>query len=84
MSRRSWAEISIAHVRDRAPVEVLMFSLRSVSVRSVIPRRLAAIGNAQLREIAVRVQRFQPHIAPAWMSEEVEVLIAVRSRINVR
>jgi hypothetical protein len=87
---RAWAEISIAHVRDRAAVstvEALMFSLRS-SVRALghpdTLRRLAALGDAQLREIAVRVQRFQPHIAPTWTSEEVEVLIAVRSRINGR
>jgi hypothetical protein len=87
---RAWAEIIIAHVRDRAAVstvEALMLSLRS-SVRALghadTLRRLAALGDAQLREIAVRVQRFKPHIAPAWTSEEVEVLIAVRSRINGR
>ena len=87
---RAWAEIIIAHVRDRAAVstvEALMLSLRS-SVRALGHpdrlRRLAALSDAQLREIAVRVQRFQPHIAPTWTSEEVEVLIAVRSRINGR
>jgi hypothetical protein len=87
---RAWAEISIAHVRDRAAastVEALMFSLRSSVSALGHPdtlRWLAALGDAQLREIAVRVQGFQPHIAPAWRSEEIEVLIAVRSRINGR
>jgi hypothetical protein len=64
-------------------VEALMFSLRS-GVQALGQhnnvRRLSELSDEQLREVAVRVQRFSPHIAPPWNAEDVEVLIAVRSR----
>src|SRR5262245_31773360 len=56
---RAWAEISIAHVRDRAAVstvEALMFALRS-SVHALgrpdTLRRLAALGDAIAAQAAI-------------------------------
>jgi hypothetical protein len=62
-----------------------MFSLRSgigALGRPDTVRRLSELSDAQMREVAVRVQKFGPHIAPAWTPENVEVLITARSKIN--
>ena len=83
---RPWRELNAAHFRGRAAqstVEALMFSLRSgVQTLGQLDtlRRLCELGDEQLRDVAVRVQRFEPHIAPAWSAEGIEVLIIVRSK----
>jgi len=85
---RAWHELNAAHFRGRvaqSTVEALMFSLRSGVQALGQPdtlRRLCELSDEQLRDVAVRVQRFQPHIAAAWEAEAVEVLIAVRSKAN--
>jgi hypothetical protein len=64
-------------------VEALMFSLRSGIKALDGPmtlRRLRELSDEQLHQVAVRVQRFQPHIAPAWKTENVEVLVLLRSK----
>jgi len=64
-------------------VEVLMFSLRSGIKALGQPdtlRRLCQLSDEQLRDVAVRLQRFKPHIEPAWNAEDIEVLIVVRSK----
>ena len=62
-----------------------MFSLRA-SVQALgrrnTVRRLSELSDAQLRDVAVRLQKFQPHIAPAWTADEIAVLIAVRSKAH--
>jgi hypothetical protein len=66
-------------------IEALMFSLRdgiAALGRSATLRRLSELSPAQLREVAVRVQKFKPEIAQPWTSNEVEVLIIARSRVN--
>jgi hypothetical protein len=66
-------------------VEALMCSLRSRGVQALgepdVVHRLAQLNDAQLREIAIRLQKLKPHIAPAWAPEDVEVLLAVRSKV---
>jgi hypothetical protein len=84
---RAWAELN-QWDRDGAPqmtVEALMFSLREgvgALGRSATLRRLSELSDAQLREVAVRVQKFKPKIAQPWKPEEVEVLIVARSRVH--
>jgi hypothetical protein len=84
---RAWSELNQWR-RDGAPqttVEALMLSLRDgvgALGRSATLRRLSELSEAQLREVAVRVQKFQPEIAQPWGSEDVEVLIAARSRVH--
>jgi hypothetical protein len=76
------------HRRDGAAastVEALMFSLRdgiAALGRRAILRRLSELSAAQLREVAVRVQKFKPEIAQPWGAEHVAVLIAARDRVH--
>jgi len=59
-------------------VEALMYSLRRGAKTLEDPaarRRLSEVNDDQLLEIATRVQRFKPHIAPAWTDAEVAFLI---------
>jgi hypothetical protein len=84
---RAWSELNQWR-RDGAPqttVEALMFSLRDgvgALGRSATLRNLSELSDAQLREVAVRVQKFKPEIAQPWGSEDVKVLIAARSRVH--
>jgi hypothetical protein len=83
---RLWDELNAARLRGRAAqstVDALMFSLRSGVKALGQPntlRRLCQLSDEQLRDVAVRLQRFNPHIAPAWNVENLGVLIAVRSK----
>ena len=45
-------------------------------------RRLGELSDAQIREVAARVQGFMPHIAAAWQSTDVAVLISLWSRLR--
>jgi hypothetical protein len=83
----TWSEINQHRLSDvpQATVEALVFSLRdgiAALGRSATWRRLSELSPAQLREVAVRVQKFKPEIAQPWTSNEVEVLIIARSRVN--
>jgi hypothetical protein len=84
---RAWAELN-QRLRSDAPqatVEALVFSLRdgiAALGRPATLRRLSELSAAQLREVAVRVQKFKPAIAQPWRSEDVEVLIVARSRVH--
>jgi hypothetical protein len=69
----------------RSTVEALMYSLRNgvgALARPDVLRRLSELSDAQLREVAVRVQKFEAHIAPAWTAENVRVLLAARSKVH--
>jgi hypothetical protein len=84
---RAWAELN-QHQRVDAPqatVEALMYSLRSGVAALGRPetlRRLSELSPAQLREVAVRVQKLKREIAQPWAPEAVEVLIAARNRVH--
>src|SRR6478609_1763454 len=85
---RTWS-VNQRHHSDvpQAIVEALVFSLRdgiAALGRSATLRRLSALSPAQLREVAVRVQKFKPEITQPWTSNEVEVLIIARSRVNAQ
>lgn len=66
----------------RAPqptVEALMHSLRDRGVQALeepdTRRRLSQLNDRQLAEVGDRLQRLKPHIARAWTTDEVKVLI---------
>jgi hypothetical protein len=67
-------------------VEALILGLRSRGVQALgepdTLRRLAALNESQLREVAVRLQKLKPEIAQAWAPDDVEVLIAARGRLK--
>ena len=45
-------------------------------------QRLGELSDAQMGEVAARLQNFMPHIAPAWQSADVAVLISLWSRLR--
>jgi hypothetical protein len=66
-------------------VEALMFELRRGLGAIKHPdnqRRLSELNDEQMREVAARVQKFMPHIAPAWKSADVEALISAWSKLR--
>ena len=84
---RAYAEISARHTRDRAaPVEALMYSLRERGVKTLdepdTRRRLVQLDDSQALEVAGRLQRLKPEIAPAWSADEVEQLLQLRETLN--
>ena len=85
---RADAEIRAGRLRGRAAettVEALMFSLRDGVAALGKPntlRRLSELSDAQLRDVAVRLQKFKAHIAKPWSPADVEVLFATRSKVR--
>jgi hypothetical protein len=66
-------------------VEALMLSLRAGVTALEKPdtlRRLSELSDEQLRAVMVRLQKFTLHIARAWTSEEIAVLLAARGRVH--
>jgi hypothetical protein len=70
-------------MRDRpAPgslIDALVFSLRRGPGELTQPdtlRRLSALDADQLEAVCLRVQAFQPEIAPAWYAEDADLLIS--------
>jgi hypothetical protein len=63
-----------------------MFSLRERGVQTLsepdTQRRLSELNDAQLREVAVRLQKLKAKIARAWTPKDVAVLIAARGRLK--
>jgi hypothetical protein len=69
----------------RSTVEALMFSLRSGVAKLGDPKtqgRLSELDDAQMFDVAVRLQKFKAEIAPAWTPEDVAVLVAVRKKLK--
>lgn len=85
---RAWRELNDRPQRAaESTVEALMYSLRSgisALARADTVRRLSELSDTQMREVAVRVQKFKPHIAPAWTANDVRVLFAARSKVHER
>jgi hypothetical protein len=83
---RAWRELNDRPQRA-AESTALMYSLRSgvgTLSRFDTVRRLSELSDTQMREVAVRIQKFKPHIAPAWTAEDVRVLFAARSKVHER
>jgi hypothetical protein len=84
---RVWHELNTARLGGRAAattVDALVFSLRAgvgaLSHRDTL-HSLSQLSDAQFRDVVVRLQKFPPHIAPAWKTNSLEVLLAVRNRV---
>jgi hypothetical protein len=88
---RTKAEIQAHHERQRnaaaSTIEALVFALRDGLDALKHPsnqRRLGELSDAQMREVAGRVQKFMPHVAPAWESADVAALISIWSKLRCR
>ena len=60
-------------------VEALMYSLRRGVNELTQPntqRRLSELNKDQLEAICLRVQAFEPNIAPAWRADDADLLIS--------
>src|SRR5262249_61193149 len=60
-------------------VEALMYSLRRGVNELTQPdtqRRLSELNNDQLETVCLRVQAFEPNIAPAWSANDADLLIS--------
>jgi hypothetical protein len=85
--RAAEQEVTIAKRAASSTVEALMYGLRSGVKELDEPdtlRRLCELSDEQLREVVVRLQSFQPHIAPAWKADDIEVLILVRREARAK
>jgi hypothetical protein len=61
-----------------------MFSLRRGPEALAQPNtlcRLSELDETQLIDVMVRLQKFKPEIAPAWTTEQLEILAAVRRKL---
>jgi hypothetical protein len=60
-------------------VEALTLRLRergtSALIEPKVIRRLSELSEQQLHEVCERLQRLEPHIAPAWKPEQVTILV---------
>jgi hypothetical protein len=67
-------------------VEALIFGLRegiaSLATHPERQRRLSDLSRKQLSELCDRIQKFMPHIAPAWTPDEVQALVNIWGRIR--
>jgi hypothetical protein len=89
---RAKAEIQAHHERQRkaasSTIEALMLGLRERGTAALqepkVLRRLSQLDDQQLRDVAVRLQKLKPHIAPAWTPGDIAVLFAVRGKIHGR
>jgi hypothetical protein len=66
-------------------VEALMFSLRergtAVLSESDGRRRLSELTAEQMLEVAARLQKIKPGIAPPWTAEQVDALYETKARL---
>jgi hypothetical protein len=83
---RAWHVIN--HPADRAAastVEALVFVLRRGLDAVEHPdnqQRLSKLNDEQMREVAARLQKFRPHVAPEWTSTDVEALVCIWSKLR--
>jgi hypothetical protein len=72
---------------DAAPttIEAAMYSLRERGTAALIEpdcrRRLSELNERQIRDVAVRLQKLKPEIAPAWGAEQIEQLLQTKARL---
>jgi hypothetical protein len=85
---RAWGELNRAHRTEasQSTTEALVYELRRYGLTALehpnCLRRLSDLGDEQLRDVMVRVQKFNPEIAQPWTPEDVEILLAVRGRVH--
>jgi hypothetical protein len=87
---RAWNEMNSRAVTEGraavSTVKALMFGLRERGVKALdepdTRRRLVQLDDSQALEVAGRLQRFKPEIAPAWSVDEVEQFLELRETLN--
>ena len=82
---RAYQDISRNRPAPSTLVEALMPSLRRGVTELIRPdtqRRLSALDKDQLEAVCLRVQAFQPTIAPAWSAEDADLLISTWKRLH--
>jgi len=87
---RAWNEMNSRAVTEGraavSTVKALMFGLRERGVKALdepdTRRRLVQLDDSQTLEVAGRLQRLKPEIAPAWSADEVEQLLQLRETLN--
>jgi hypothetical protein len=76
---RAWDEINCSLPAPKATVDALLLSLRRGAdelVKTETLQRLSVLDEGQIENICLRVQAFRPGIAPAWSSDDVDLLIS--------
>ena len=66
-------------------VEALMLSLRRGISELTQPdtlRRLSALDTDQFESVCLRVQAFQPRIAPTWTADDADLLISTWRKLR--
>jgi hypothetical protein len=88
---RAKAEIQAHHKRQRnaaaSTIEALMFALRDGLDALKHPRnqrRLSELNDEQMQEVAARIQKFLPRIAPVWKPADVQALLSLWSKLRCR
>jgi hypothetical protein len=82
---RAYEDISRNRPAPSTLVEALMPSLRRGVTELIRPdtqRRLSALDTDQLEAVCLRVQAFQPTIAPAWSAEDADLLISKWKKLH--
>jgi hypothetical protein len=81
---RAYHDISRNGPAPSTLVEALMLSLRrgvTALIRPDTQRRLSALDKDQLEAVCLRVQAFQPTIAPAWSVDDTDLLISIWKKL---
>ncbi len=66
-------------------IEALMLSLRRGVDELSMPdtqRRLSALDTDQFESVCLRVQAFQPRIAPTWTADDADLLISTWRKLR--
>jgi hypothetical protein len=76
---RAWDEINRSWPAPKATVDALLLSLRRGAdelVKTETFRQLSVLDEGQIEDVCLRVQAFQPGIAPAWSADDADLLIS--------
>jgi hypothetical protein len=66
-------------------IEAVMYSLRERGTAALIEpdcrRRLSELNGQQILDVAVRLQKLKPEIAPAWGAEQIDELLKAKAQL---
>jgi hypothetical protein len=66
-------------------VEALMYLLRERGTAALLEphcrRRLSEMSERQILDVAVRLQKLKPEIAPAWGAEQIDELLKAKAQL---
>jgi hypothetical protein len=84
---RAWDEINRSWSAPRATVDALLLSLRRgadelVKTETLTLQRLSVLDEGQIEDVCLRIQAFQPGIAPAWSADDADLLISAWRKLR--